>query len=149
MAELKTKPTSADVTDFINAIPEEQRRRDCHVLIDIMREATGCEPKMWGTAIVGFGDYQYASASGRTGDWFLLGFSPRKAALSLYIMAGFHRFDAIMQRLGKYKTGKGCLYIKKLADIDLDALKELAGESVRFFKSQTSMSIAVRNQAPR
>lgn len=137
MAELKTKPTAADVTAFIDAIPEEQRRRDCHVLVDVMREATGSEPKMWGPAIVGFGDYQYAYDSGRRGDWFLLGFSPRKSALTLYIMAGFARYDAIMARLGKYKTGKSCLYIKKLADVDLDALKELAGESVRFFRTQT------------
>ena len=99
-------------------------------LLTVMQKTTGCGPKRWGPAIIGFGTYHYRYESGREGDWFLTGFSPRKNDLTLYIMAGFDRYDSIMKRLGKYKTGKSCLYIKKLADIDRDALRELIGASV-------------------
>jgi hypothetical protein len=125
------------VDDFIGAIPDEMRREDCRTLVEMMRVATHSEPKMWGPAIVGFGQYHYKYDSGREADWFLAGFSPRKSALTLYIMAGFDRYDGIMARLGKYKTGKSCLYIKKLSDIDLDVLRELVNESVKHM-SRTS-----------
>jgi len=130
MAELKTKPTSTSVTAFLEGIADEARRTDCMEITALMQKATGSEPKRWGPAIVGFGTYHYRYESGREGDWFLTGFSPRKNDLTLYIMAGFDRYDSIMKRLGKYKTGKSCLYIKKLADIDRDALRELIGASV-------------------
>lgn len=131
MAELKTQPTDVSVGDFIAAIPDETRREDCRTVVEIMKNATHSDPKMWGPSIVGFGHYHYKYESGREGDWFLAGFSPRKSALTLYIMAGFDRYDGIMARLGKYKTGKSCLYVKKLSDIDLDVLRELVDESVK------------------
>ena len=95
-----------------------------------MKEVTGEEPKMWGDSIVGFGDYHYQYASGREGNWFLAGFSPRKQNLTLYIMAGFDNYDTLLSQLGKYKTGKSCLYINKIADVNLDVLKELVQQSV-------------------
>ncbi len=137
MADLKTQPTDASVEEFIAAIPDETRRQNCRKLGEIMKDATHSGPKMWGPAIVGFGQYHYKYDSGREGDWFLAGFSPRKTALTLYIMAGFDRYDSIMARLGKHKTGKSCLYIKKLSDIDLDVLRELVNESVKHM-SRTS-----------
>ncbi len=130
MAELKTKPTTVDVDAFLDDIADETRRRDCRTLLGLMKGATKSEPKMWGPSIVGFGDYHYKYASGREGDWFLTGFSPRKGALTLYIMAGFTRYESLMQRLGKYKTGKSCLYVRKLADVDLEVLEQLINESV-------------------
>ena len=99
-----------------------------------MKQATKAEPKMWGSSIVGFGSYHYKGASGREGDWMLVGFSPRKQNLTLYIMAGFDRYDQLMKKLGKFSTGKSCLYIKKLADVDKKVLKELVGESVQYMK---------------
>lgn len=94
-----------------------------------MQEVTGAEPRLWGSSIVGFGDYHYKYESGREGDWFVTGFSPRKQNLTLYIMAGFDNYDQLLSRLGKYKTGKSCLYINKLDDVDLDVLKELVAQS--------------------
>jgi uncharacterized protein YdhG (YjbR/CyaY superfamily) len=99
-----------------------------------MQQVTKAEPKMWGSSIVGFGSYHYKGASGREGDWMLVGFSPRKQNLTLYIMAGFDRYDELMKKLGKFSTGKSCLYIKKLADVDKKVLKELVSESVQFMK---------------
>lgn len=131
MAELKTAVNEASVTDFLNAVEDETRRRDSLALLDILREETGHEPKMWGDSIVGFGSYHYKYASGREGDWFLTGFSPRKQALSVYIMAGFRRYDDLLRRLGKHKTGKSCLYIKSLDDVDLEVLRELIRESAQ------------------
>ena len=106
MADVKTKRNDASVTDFLNAVDDDQKRQDCLELVDLMRDVTGEEPKMWGGSIVGFGSYHYRYDSGREGDWPLVGFSPRKQALTLYIMAGFSRYDELMSRLGKYKTGK-------------------------------------------
>lgn len=125
MAELKTKPTDASVAAFIAAIPDPQRRADCEALHSLMREATGCEPRMWGDSMVGFDLYQYKYASGRAGEWFIVGFSPRKNDLTLYSMAGFDDFPELMARLGKFKTGKACLYVKRLSDIHTAALREL------------------------
>jgi hypothetical protein len=135
MAELKTKETAASVDAFLNGVTDTQRREDCTRVLDIMRIATGAEPKMWGDSIVGFGTYHYRYASGREGDWFLTGFSPRKNNLTLYVMAGFDRYDALLERLGKYSTGKSCLYIKRLADIDESALGELVRASVEHMRA--------------
>ncbi len=130
MAKLKTTPTDKSVQAFLSAIADDERRQDCLTVLKIMKQATKAEPKMWGDSIVGFGSYHFKYASGREGDWFLTGFSPRKQALTLYIMAGFSRYDELLSRLGKYKTGKSCLYIKRLDDVDLAVLKELVGQSV-------------------
>ncbi|MCP5051791.1 MAG: DUF1801 domain-containing protein [bacterium] len=130
MAELKTKPNDANVESFLNGVADETKRQDCFTLLELMKQITGAEPKMWGGSIVGFGSYHYKYESGREGDWFLSGFSPRKQNLTLYIMAGFSRYDELLSKIGKYKTGKSCFYVKKLADIDLQVLKELIKQSV-------------------
>lgn len=132
--ELKTKVNEASVEDFLNTVSDEQIRADCFEIAKMMKQATKAEPKMWGSSIVGFGSYHYKGASGREGDWMLVGFSPRKQNLTLYIMAGFERYDELMKKLGKFSTGKSCLYIKKLADVDKKVLKELVSESVKFMK---------------
>ena len=131
MAELKTKPTGASVKDFLNQIPDEERRKDCFAVAKIMEEITGSKPKMWGPSIVGFGSYHYKYASGREGDWPITGFSPRKKDLTLYIMMGFEKYPELMKQLGKHSTGKSCLYIKRLSDIHLPALKKLIKQSVK------------------
>lgn len=130
MAEVKTKPNARSVERFLNGIADSQTRRDCARLVGIMKRATKAKPTMWGPSIVGFGRYHYKYASGREGDWFLVGFSPRKQNLTLYVMAGFERYDALMRKLGKHKTGKSCLYIKSLDDVDLGVLTELVERSV-------------------
>lgn len=129
MAELKTKKNDGDVRKFLEAVEDEKKREDCFKILDIMREATNSEPSMWGTSIIGFGSYDYTYASGRAGNWFLAGFSPRKQNLTLYIMAGFDNYEDLMSQLGKHKTGKSCLYIKRLSDVDEDVLKELVKQS--------------------
>jgi hypothetical protein len=131
MTGLKTKPTNRNVKRFLNCIPDVRKRQDCLTLLELMRSATKAEPRMWGRSIVGFGKYHYMYASGREGDWFLTGFSPRKQNLTVYIMAGFERYNDLMKSLGKYKTAKSCLYIKRLEDIDLSTLKKLVGQSVK------------------
>ena len=131
MADLKTKPTGQDVEAFLNAISDEKRRRDSFVVLELMKDVTGAEPKMWGSSIVAFGDYHYKYASGREGDWFLSGFAPRKDNLTLYMGYGFEPFQDLMQRLGKFRTGKGCLYIKKIEDVDLATLRELIARSIQ------------------
>ena len=136
MAELKTKPHGGDVDAFLDAIENETRRRDCRALRELMSEITGEPPRMWGPSIVGFGSYHYRYASGREGDFFLAGFSPRKQNLTLYVMAGFSRYDDLMARLGKHKTGKSCLYVKKLADVDMDVLETLVRSSVEHLRSK-------------
>ena len=135
MAKLKTQKTKAGVSAYIKGIADDARRKDCQTLVRIMKAAVGAAPRMWGSSIVGFGHYHYKYASGRENDWFLAGFSPRKQGLTLYIMAGFDRYDALMSRLGKYKTGKSCLYIKRLADIDVAVLQELITASVKHTKA--------------
>ncbi|HRQ66755.1 MAG TPA: DUF1801 domain-containing protein [Xanthomonadaceae bacterium] len=135
MAELKTKKTTASVKSFLDAIDNEDMRRDARAVAKLMQDVTGEKPAMWGASMIGFGRYHYRYASGREGDWFLAGFAPRKKELTLYIMAGFSRYDALMARLGKFKTGKSCLYVKRLSDIDLDVLRELVGESVAYMKA--------------
>ena len=131
MAELKTKVSDRSVARFLAGIKDEKRRADCQTVLEIMKRVTGAEPKMWGSSIVGFGAYHYKYASGREGDWFVTGFSPRKQDLTLYLMGGFEKHAELMKKLGKHKTGKGCLYIKTLDDIHLPTLKKLIRESAR------------------
>jgi hypothetical protein len=125
MAELKTKKTAASVEDFLAGISPEKKRKDAIALCDLMKKVTKLEPKMWGASMVGFGDYHYKYASGHEGDSFLVGFSPRKQNLTLYVMPGFDNYDELLSKLGKYKTGKGCLYIHSLDDIDVPTLRAL------------------------
>lgn len=134
MATLKTVPTEASVEAFLDTVEDEPRRADCRTVLDLMHRVTGEPPRMWGDSIVGFGDYHYVNQSGREGNWFLTGFSPRKRNLTLYIMAGFDRYDELMGRLGKHTTGKSCLYINRLADIDLDVLEDLVRHSVTYMR---------------
>ena len=136
MAELKTKKTDNSVVEFLNAIDDEQRRTDCLTLLDLFKQISKETPKMWGTSIVGFGSYHYKYDSGREGDWFLTGFSPRKQNLTIYITAGFKAYDEIMRDLGKYKTGSSCLYVKKLSDIDMDKLKILVDASLAYMRDR-------------
>lgn len=128
-ADLKTKENEASVLEFLKNVEHETRRQDSLKVMKWMQEITGLPPKMWGPSIVGFGSYHYKYDSGREGDMLKIGFSPRKAALTLYIMGGFPRFENLMSKLGKYKTGKSCLYIKTLSDVDEAVLKELCQES--------------------
>jgi len=131
MAELKTIPTKLSVDKFLKGIKDEQKRADCYEILELMKKATKAQPKMWGTSIVGFGNYHYVYESGREGDWFLTGFSPRKQNLTLYMMGGFNQFEDLMKKLGKHSTGKGCLYINKLEDVDTKVLKEIITKSVK------------------
>ena len=130
MAELKTQKTEASVDAFIAALPDDETQRDCQALVQMMSEATGAPAAMWGSSIVGFGVYHYTYASGRSGDWMLVGFSLRKQSLSLYIMAGFEQYGELVEKLGKHKRGKGCLYVNHLRDVDSATLKELIKLSV-------------------
>ncbi len=118
MSTLKTQPTNQSVEAFLHAIEDVRKREDSYKIIQIMRQITKAEPTMWGESIVGFGKYTYTYDSGRSGEWFLTGFSPRKSAISLYLMAGFDGYEKTLKVLGKHKIGKACLYIKKMADIE-------------------------------
>lgn len=136
MAELKTKKNNANVKEFLDSIEDEQKRKDCKEIAKMMRKATGKNAKMWGDSIIGFDEYTYKYATGREGDWMRMGFSPRKNAITLYIMDGFGKYDELMEKLGKHKTGKSCLYIKKLEDVDKDILMELMEGSVEHFNEK-------------
>jgi hypothetical protein len=136
-AKLKTTPTKNSVSAFLASVKEPARRKDCARIVALMRKATGAAPRMWGTSIVGFGTYRYKYASGREGDWMLTGFSPRKSDLTLYIMAGFDGYADLMKRLGKHKTGKSCLYIKKLDDVDTAVLTTLVERSVAHMSARS------------
>lgn len=125
MAELKTKKNNSDVEAFLNAIPEERKRNDSFAVLEMMKRATKLEPKMWGTSIVGFDEYHYKYDSGHEGDMCLIGFSPRKQNLTLYITYEFDKFASLFNKLGKHKTSKACLYINKLDDVDTKVLEEL------------------------
>ena len=138
MAELKTRPNDGDVEAFLAAVENDQRREDALEVLALMRRVTGEEPEMWGPSIVGFGSYHYKYESGREGDMFVAGFSPRKQALTLYIMSGFSKHDELMAKLGKYTTGKSCLYIKKLSDVDMGVLEDLVRGSVEYVSSLPS-----------
>lgn len=130
MTEPKTRPTDASVQEFLGGVDNDRRREDGFALLEMMREVTGEEPKMWGPSIVGFGSYHYKYESGREGDTIVAGFSPRKQNLTLYLMGGLDEYGELLGRLGKHKTGKGCLYINKLQDVDLNTLRELIRQSV-------------------
>ena len=130
MAELKTKPNKKSVQKFLDSVTGKQKREDSFKILKIMKDVTGEEPVMWGDAIIGFGSYHYKYKSGREGDWFLIGFSPRKQNLTLYIMSGLKRYDDMLESLGKFKTSKVCLYINKLEDVNLNILKKIIKSSV-------------------
>ena len=136
MAEPKTKKTDASVEAFLDAVADPRRREDARAVLALMKRITGEEPKMWGPSIVGFGSYTYTYASGRTGDWPIAGFSPRKQALTLYVMPGFEKDADLMKRLGKHKTGKSCLYLNRLADVDAGVLEELVRRSVERMRNR-------------
>jgi uncharacterized protein YdhG (YjbR/CyaY superfamily) len=132
LVEIKTKPTAASVEDYINAVPDEQKRKDSFVLLEMMKKATKAEPVLWSNSIIGFGNKRYKSpTTGREVDWLLIGFSPRKANLSLYVHIGMEENAAALKKLGKHKTGVGCLYINKLEDVDLKVLKGIIEASLK------------------
>ena len=135
MADNKTQKNEQSVVDFLNGVEDEQKRRDSFAVMELMKEVTGEEPAMWGDSIVGFGSYQYRYASGREGDSPLTGFSPRKQNLTLYITSGFEQYEDLLDDLGKFKTGKSCLYLKRLQDVDLDVLRELVRQSVALMEA--------------
>jgi len=136
MSTLKTTPTENSVTAFLDSVEDPKKREDSYKILDLMAKVTGEEPVMWGSSIIGFGTYHYVYASGREGDWMLTGFSPRKNALTLYIMSGFDSYDDLLATLGKYKTGKSCLYVKKIEDVDTDVLQTLVKQSVEHMRKQ-------------
>lgn len=140
MAELKTKATGASVAKFINAIKDDQRRRDCKAVAAMMRKATGSKPTMWGPSIVGFGQYHYRYGSGREGVWFQAGFSPRANALTLYLLGGYPKDAASAKKLGKFKTGGSCLYVKSLDDIHLPTLGSWISQSVKRIRARSRQS---------
>lgn len=135
MAQNKTQPTTQSVTAFLNTVKDDTKRNDSFTLLRIMKEITGADPVLWGNSLIGFGKTHYKYKSGREGDWFLVGFAPRVQSLTIYIMPGFERYETLMKQLGKYKTGKSCLYIKKLEDIDMNILKELITQSATHTKA--------------
>ncbi|SFA85490.1 MULTISPECIES: DUF1801 domain-containing protein [unclassified Bacillus (in: firmicutes)] len=134
MYELKTKETDSSVIEFIESVDNPKKREDAYKLLDIFTEVTGFEAKMWGPSIIGFGSYHYKYASGHEGDAPLVGFSPRKAKISLYFAPGEPKREELLQQFGKYTTGKACVYINKIADIDVEVLKELILQSIKFLK---------------
>lgn len=136
MAENKTKQTKASVSGFLAKVKDEQTRKDCRALVQMMQEASGEGASMWGPSIVGFGSHHYKYASGREGDMPLVGFSPRKQNLTLYIMGGFDRYADLLTKLGKFKTGGGCLYLNRLEDVHLPTLKKLIRESVKVMRKR-------------
>ncbi len=131
MAELKTKPNDASVLDFLATIEDEAKRDDCYEIMNMMEEVSGDQPKMWGKSIIGYGTYHYKYASGREGDWMKIAFSPRKQNITLYLMAGVEQHPELLEKIGKYKNGKSCFYIKKLADVDTKVLRELMVASLK------------------
>lgn len=138
MAALKTQPTQIDVAEFIRTFADsEQKQKDSFELIEIMRKVTGCEPQMWGPSMIGFGKYHYKSERSRQeGDWPLVGFSPRKAAISLYVFSGMPEHEYLLEGLGKFKKGAACIYVKKLSDINIPVLKEIMKTSIFFLKER-------------
>ncbi|MEM6348393.1 MAG: DUF1801 domain-containing protein [Bacteroidota bacterium] len=136
MAKLKTAPNDLSVTEFLDSIEDEQKRTDSYTLLAKMERISGVKPIMWGSSIVGFGRYQYKYKSGREGEWFMTGFSPRKNALTLYLMGGLDQQADLLEKLGKYKTGKGCLYIKRLSDVEDSVLEEMISLGVSKLKAQ-------------
>jgi len=138
MAELKTQTTDNSVVEYLSTVENERKKADSFAILELMSEASGQEPKMWGESIIGFGTYHYKYASGREGDWLLTGFAPRKQNLTLYIMSGFDAYDDLLAKLGKHRIGKSCLYVKRLRDVDTDVLRTLISESVAHMKKSHS-----------
>jgi hypothetical protein len=136
MAQLKTRQTAQSVEKFLNGIKDEQQRKDSFTIVRLMKIATKSEPKMWGSSVVGFGNVHLKYASGRELDWFLTGFSPRKQAMTLYLMIGIDRHKDLLKKLGKYKTGKGCLYFKRIEDVNVGVLDKLIKRSVKWAKEK-------------
>ena len=136
MAELKTQKTAASVSSFLSAIKDDQVRKDCKTIAGIMQKATKARPAMWGSSIVGFGTLNYTYASGREVEWMMTGFSPRKQNITLYIMAGFDKYDDLMAKLGTYSCGKSCLYIKRLSDVHVPTLTKLVESSVKHMRKR-------------
>lgn len=136
MAELKTQQTDASVEDFLNKVEDEKKRKDSFEILELIRKVTGEEPKMWGPGIVGFGTYRLKYPNGREIDWMLTGFSPRKQNLTIYIMTGFDHYEEMLQNLGKFKTGKSCLYIKKIEDINKEILERMIRAAVEFLRNR-------------
>ena len=136
MSSNKTIETSASVENFINAVDSEQKRKDSWEMIEVMQRITGSEPKMWGSSLIGFGSYHYKYASGREGDFFITGFSPRKSAFTVYIMPGFERYEEQLEKLGPFKTGKSCLYLKNLDAIDRQVLEKIIRDSVALMRER-------------
>jgi hypothetical protein len=136
MTSLKTQPYDRNIPEFLSKVENPQKREDCFTLLELMKEETGEEPQYWHSNMVGFGQYHYKYDSGNEGDWFLTGFSPRKQNLTIYIMSGLERYEELMEKLGKYKTGKSCLYVKRLSDIDLDVLRALVQQSVSYMREK-------------
>ena len=134
MSDVKTKVNDASVEDFLNTVTHPVKKADSFILLKLMTDITGVSPKMWGESIVGFDTYHYVYKSGREGDWPIIGFSPRKQNISLYIMPGFVNFELLLKKLGKHKTSKACLYINKLADVDIEVLKKLMEQSVTYMR---------------
>jgi len=130
LSELKTKVNDASVQKFLEGVDNESKRKDCEEILTMMQEATGCEPKMWGASMIGFGSYHYKYDSGREGDFMLVGFAPRKSNISVYIIPGFSDYESELEKLGKHKTGKSCLYINKLEEVDKNVLQHLISDSV-------------------
>lgn len=140
MYELKTKVNDADVKKFLETVDDDQKREDSFRVLDLMTKLTGKEPKMWGSSIVGFGTYKYTYASGHSGEWMVTGFSPRKTSLTIYLMMGFSENKDLMKKLGRHKTGKSCLYIKKLEDIDMKVLETLIKKDLKKMKDKYECS---------
>jgi hypothetical protein len=137
----KTQKNSASVKDFLNSVEDNKKREDAFKVLEMMKEATGLEPQMWGSSIVGFGSYHYKYASGQEGDWPMTGFSPRKTSLTIYIMPGFKDYQQIMKKLGRYKTGSSCLYIKKLEDVDINILKTLISKGFEYMRQKYEVDL--------
>jgi len=131
MPENKTKPTNDSVTAFLNKVQDKQLRDDCFVILDMMQKVSNCDPVMWGSAIIGFGKYHYVYESGREGDMVVLGFSPRKQNISIYLMGGLQNIEAELSKLGKYKTGRGCLYVKSLGGVNAAVLKKIFAKAFK------------------
>ena len=136
MTEIKTKQTDENVTKFLNTILDETKRKDCFEIVEMMKQVTGLPPKMWGPAIIGFGSYHYKYESGHEGDMCIIGFSPRKQNITLYVKSAAEETKALLEKLGKHKTGKGCLYLNKLSDVNTDVLKKIIKTGFDYMKAK-------------
>ena len=143
MAELKTKPGGRSVERFLRGVKDPEQRQDALALLSLMRGVTRIEPRLWGTSIVGFGTYRYKYDTGRSGEWFMTGFSPRKQSLTVYIMPGIERYGPLLAKLGKHRIGRSCLYINRLSDIDVKTLREIVRRSIADLKAGTVASTRV------